>query len=142
MANSKSGFGPIEQAHGLLRDLMLAARNLSYASVGIVGAIGEEAEEVYRRSIIRGKGRVGKLEQRLPLPQRLKRAPQSLDTVDSAEIAVINVASEAGDLSQAGAAEWRAVLNRLNLANPQDLELLSCKIAELEAKLDELSKGA
>jgi uncharacterized protein YceH (UPF0502 family) len=122
----------MEQATGLLNGLFDAARNLTYASIGIVGAVGEEAEEIYRRSIKRGKGRVRKLTQRLPLPERLKRAPEPFEPAE--------VALEAGQMSQAASAEWRAVLERLNLADPQDIKDLSEKIAELEAKLDSMAK--
>lgn len=139
MTDSKSGPGPVEQAQGLLAELVSAARNLTYASIGIVGAVGEEAEEVYRRSVKRGERRVRKIEERLPLPERLKHAP---DPVKAAEEATREATSEVSQLTQATSDEWRAMLDRLNLASPQDVESLTAKLAELEAKLDELTKAA
>jgi poly(hydroxyalkanoate) granule-associated protein len=136
MAENNSGSGPVEKAQGLLAELVSAARNLTYASVGIVGAVGEEAEEVYRRSVKRGERRLRKLEERLPLPERLKHAP---DPVKAAEEATREVTAEVRQLPQAASDEWRAVLDRLNLASPQDVETLTTKLAELEAKLDALS---
>ena len=55
------------QPERLLAGLFEAMRNLTYASVGIVGAVGEEAEAAYRRSILRGRGRVQKVGRRLGL---------------------------------------------------------------------------
>lgn len=75
----------------------------------------------------------------MPLPERLKRAPAPVET---AADATGEIASEAGQLSRAASAEWRAVLGRLNLADPQDIQELTDKLANLEAKLDELSKAA
>jgi hypothetical protein len=137
MTNNKSGSGPVEQAQGLLNALWEATRNLTYASIGIVGAVSAEAEETYRRSINRGKGRVRKLKRRLPLPDRLKGGPDPVETADGA---ARDMATEAGQLSQSAAEEWRAMLNRLNLADPADIKALTDKIADLEAKLNELSK--
>ncbi|MCU0509148.1 MAG: phasin family protein [Anaerolineae bacterium] len=135
MADSKSGSGPVGQAQGLLAELVRATRNLTYASIGMVGAIGEEAEEVYRRSVKRGERRVRKIEERLPLPERLRRAPDAVKEAGEAT-------AEAQQLPQAASDEWRAVLDRLNLASPQDVETLTTRLAELEAKLDELTKTA
>jgi poly(hydroxyalkanoate) granule-associated protein len=138
MGESRSGSGPMEQAQGLLAELFRAARNLTYASIGIVGAVGAEAEEVYRRSVTRGERRVRKIEKRLPLPERLRRAPSP----SAASETTAEAARGERELPEAASEEWRSVLDRLNLANPQDVETLTNRIAELEAKLDELAKEA
>ncbi len=76
-----------------------------------------------------------KIEERLPLPERLRRAPDAVKEAGEAT-------AEAQQLPQAASDEWRAVLDRLNLASPQDVETLTTRLAELEAKLDELTKTA
>jgi hypothetical protein len=111
-----------EQPERLLAGLVEALRNLTYAGIGIVGAVGEEAEATYRRSIHRGQGRVRRVEERLGL-----RKPGA--TVDGAPSAL---AKAAGD-------DVKAALARLNLADPADLEALRRQLAELEAKVDQLT---
>ena len=108
-----------EEPERLLAGLFGALRNLTYAGIGIVGAVGEEAEAAYRRSIARGQGRVRKVETKLGL-----RQPGAGEPATEPD-AVVD--------------EFHAALTRLNLADPADLDALRRQIGELEAKIDQLS---
>jgi hypothetical protein len=125
------------QVRGLLTGLFDGAKDLTYASAGIVGAVGEEFGGVYRRSIQRGKGRIKKLEERLPLSGRLKQTPES---IKAAEPAARHGVGQVGRLPHSAANEWRTVLNPLQLADSTDLAQLTSAIEELDAKLDRLEK--
>jgi hypothetical protein len=101
-------------------------RNLAFASIGIVGVLGDEAQALYRRSIERGGDTIHRVRERLPRarrPQRRSAKPASKRCARS------HRASDA----------YEAVLARLNLPSEADIDALTRQIAELEAEIDQLT---
>lgn len=106
------------------RGLFRTARNLTLASVGIAGVLGDEAGALYRRSVERGGDTVQRVRERLPRPHRPrrrsvkpkgKRARRSRQTSDAIE----------------------AALARLNVPTAADMDALARQVAELEGRLDQ-----
>jgi hypothetical protein len=108
------------------RGLFGAARNLALASIGIAGVLGDEAGALYRRSVERGGSTVQRVRERLPHPHRPRRR--------SAKPA----GKRCGRSHQASDA-YEAALARLNVPTEADIDALARQIAELEAKIDQLS---
>ena len=107
------------------RGLFGTARDLTLASIGIVGVLGDEAGALYRRSVERGGSTVQRVRARLPHPHRPHR--RSAKPADKC----------CGRSHQASDA-YEAVLTRLNLPTEADIDALTRQIAELEAKIDQL----
>ena len=106
------------------RGLFRTARDLTLASIGIAGVLGDEAGALYRRSVERGGDTVQRVRERLPRPHRprrrsgkpkVKRARRSRQTSDAIE----------------------AALARLNVPTAADMDALARQVAELEGRLDQ-----
>ena len=108
------------------RGIFGLARDLTLASIGIVGVLGDEAGALYRRSVERGGSTVQHVRARLPHPHRPHRR--------SARPA----GKRRGRSHQASDA-YEAALARLNLPTEADIDALTRQIAELEAKIGQLS---
>jgi hypothetical protein len=109
--------------HALFR----TARDLALASIGIAGVLADEAQVLYRRSVERGGSTVQRVHERLPRARRPRRR--------SARPA----GKRWGHSHQAPDA-YEAALARLNLPTEADIDALARQVAELEAKIDQLSK--
>ena len=107
------------------RGIFGIAHDLTLASIGIAGVLGDEAGALYRRSVERGGSTVQHVRARLPHPHRPHRR--------SARPA----GKRCGRSHQASDA-YEAVMARLNLPTEADLDALTRQIAELEAKIDQL----
>ena len=107
------------------RGIFGIAHDLTLASIGIVGVLGDEAGALYRRSVERGGSTVQHVRARLPHPHRPHRR--------SAKPA----GKRCGRSRQASDA-YEAVMTRLNLPTEADLDALTRQITELEAKIDQL----
>ena len=107
------------------RGIFGLARDLTLASIGIVGVLGDEAGALYRRSVERGGSTVQHVRARLPHPHRPHRR--------SAKPA----GKRCGRSRQASDA-YEAVMTRLNLPTEADIDALTRQIADLEAKIDQL----
>jgi hypothetical protein len=108
------------------RGLFGAASNLALAGIGIAGVLGDEAQALYRRSVERGGRTVQRVRERLPRarrPQRRSAKPAGKRCRRSHQ------ASDA----------YEAVLARLNLPTEADIDALTRQVAELEAKINQLS---
>ena len=114
-----------EPARPPCRGIFGIAHDLTLASIGIVGVLGDEAGALYRRSVERGGSTVQRVRARLPHPRRPHRR--------SARPA----GKRWGHSHQASDA-YEAVMARLNLPTEADLDALTRQIAELEAKIDQL----
>ena len=107
------------------RGIFGIAHDLTLASIGIAGVLGDEAGALYRRSVERGGSTVQHVRARLPHPHRPHRR--------SAKPA----GKRCGRSRQASDA-YEAVMTRLNLPTEADLDALTRQIADLEAKIDQL----
>jgi hypothetical protein len=107
------------------RGIFGLARDLTFASIGIVGVLGDEAGALYRRSVERGGSTVQHVRARLPHPHRPHRRSAR------------PVGKRCGHSHQASDA-YEAIMTRLNLPTEADIDALTRQIAELEAKIDQL----
>jgi polyhydroxyalkanoate synthesis regulator phasin len=107
------------------RGLFRTARDLAFASIGIAGVLGEEAQTLYERSVERGGNTVRRVREQLPRrrPQRRSARP----------------AGKRGRLSRQASDGFEAALARLNVATAADMDALAQQVAELGAKIDQLS---
>ena len=107
------------------RGIVGLARDLTLASIGIVGVLGDEAGSLYRRSVERGGSTVQHVRARLPHPHRPHRRSAK-------------PAGKRGGRSRQASDAYEAVMTRLNLPTEADLDALTRQIADLEAKIDQL----
>jgi len=107
------------------RGIFGLARDLTLASIGIVGVLGDEAGSLYRRSVERGGSTVQHVRARLPHPHRPHRRSAK-------------PAGKRGGRSRQASDAYEAVMTRLNLPTEADLDALTRQIADLEAKIDQL----
>ena len=107
------------------RGLFRTARDLTLASIGIAGVLGDEAGALYRRSVERGGSTVQHVKERLPHPHRPHRRSA-------------RPAGKRHRRSHQASDAYEAVMARLNLPTEADLDALTRQIAELEAKIDQL----
>jgi hypothetical protein len=108
------------------RGLFGTARDLTLASIGIAGVLGDGVGVLYRRSVERGGSTVQRVRARLPHPHR--------PHLRSARPA----GKRCGRSHQASDA-YEAVLTRLNLPTEADIDALTQQVGELEAKIDQLA---
>ena len=108
------------------RGLFRTARDLALASIGIAGVLGEEAQTLYERSVERGGDTVQRVRERLPRARRSQRRSA-------------RPAGKRGRLSRQASAGFEAALARLNVATAADMDALAQQVAELGAKIDQLS---
>lgn len=109
------------------RGLFRTACDLAFASIGITGVLCEEAQSLYGRSVARGGSTVRKAKDRLKRasnPRRWHVSPRG----------------KRRRRSQAMTAEVEAALARLNAPTAADIATLTQQVAELEAKIGQLSK--
>ena len=127
MSNSSStaSASPDAVAAPPRRGLFGIAHDLTLASIGIVGVLGDEAGALYRRSVERGGSTVQRVRARLPHPHRPHRRSARL-------------AGRRHGRSHQVSDAYEAVMARLNLPTEADLDALTRQIAELEAKIDQL----
>ena len=107
------------------RGIFGIAHDLTLASIGIVGVLGDEAGSLYRRSVERGGSTVQHVRARLPHPRRPHRRSA-------------RPAGRRHGRSHQVSDAYEAVMARLNLPTEADLDALTRQIAELEAKIDQL----
>jgi hypothetical protein len=107
------------------RGIFGLARDLTFASIGIAGVLGDEAGALYRRSVERGGSTVQHVRARLPHPHRPHRRSAK-------------PAGKRGGRSRQASDAYEAVMTRLNLPTEADLDALTRQIADLEAKIDQL----
>jgi polyhydroxyalkanoate synthesis regulator phasin len=108
------------------RGIFGIAHNLALASIGIAGVLGDEAGDLYRRSVERGGSTVQHVKERLPHPHRPHRRSAKKPA-----------GKRCGRSHQASDA-YEAALARLNVPTEADIDALTRQIAELEAKVDQL----
>ena len=109
------------------RGIFGIAHDLTLASIGIVGVLGDEAGALYRRSVERGGSTVQHVRARLPHPHRPHRRSAK-------------PAGKRCGRSHGASDAYEAVMTRLNLPTEADIDALTRQIAELEAKIDQLDK--
>jgi hypothetical protein len=109
------------------RGLFGAARDLILASIGIAGVLGDEAGTLYRRSVERGGSTVHRVRAQLPHPHRPRRRSAK-------------PAGKRWGRSHRASDAYETVLARLNLPTEADIDALTQQVAELEAKISQLSK--
>ena len=109
------------------RGLFRAARDLALASIGIAGVLGDEAGALYRRSVERGGSTVQRVHERLPRAHRPRRRSA-------------RPAGKRWGRSHQAPDAYEAALARLNLPTEADIDALARQVAELEAKINQLSK--
>ena len=98
--------------------LVGAVRNLAFASIGIVGVMGDELQSLYQRSVQRGGSAVQQMQQaRHSRRQNPKVARKVRD-------------------------EWAAQFARMGIPTKDDVDELTRQIAALEEEIDRLSKPA
>jgi hypothetical protein len=107
------------------RGIFGIVHDLTLASIGIVGVLGDEAGALYRRSVERGGSTVQHVRARLPHPRRPHRRSA-------------RPAGRRHGRSHQASDAYEAVMARLNLPTEADLDALTRQIAELEAKIDQL----
>jgi hypothetical protein len=107
------------------RGLFGIAHDLTLASIGIAGVLGDEVGSLYRRSVERGGSTVQHVRERLPHPHRPHRRSAK-------------PAGKRWGRSHQASDAYEAVMTRLNLPTEADLDALTRQIAELEAKIDQL----
>ena len=107
------------------RGILGIAHDLTLASIGIAGVLGDEAGALYRRSVERGGSTVQHVKERLPHPHRPHRRSAK-------------PAGKCCGRSQQASEAYEAVMTRLNLPTEADIDALTRQIAELEAKIDQL----
>ena len=107
------------------RGIFGIAHDLTLASIGIVGVLGDEAGALYRRSVEHGGSTVQRVRARLPHPHRPHRRSA-------------RPAGKRHGRSHQASDAYEAVMARLNLPTEADLDALTRQIAELEAKIDQL----
>jgi hypothetical protein len=108
------------------RGLFATAGDLVLASIGIAGVLGDEAGALYRRSVERGGNTVQRVRERLPRVHRPRRRSARL-------------AGRRGRRSRQRPDPYEAALARLNVATATDMDALAQQVAELGAKIDQLS---
>ena len=108
------------------RGLFRTARDLTLASIGIAGVLGDEAGALYRRSVERGGDTVQRVREQLPRPHRPRRRSAK-------------PAGKRGRRSRQVSDGFEAALARLNVATAADMDALAQQVAELGAKIDQLS---
>jgi len=106
--------------------LFRTARNLTLASIGIAGVLGDEAGALYRRSVERGGDTVQRVREQFPRPHRPRRRSA-------------RPAGKRGRRSRQVSDGFEAALARLNVATAADMDALAQQVAELGAKIDQLS---
>ena len=107
------------------RGLFRTARNLTLASIGIAGVLGDEAGALYRRSVERGGDTVQRVRDQLPHPHRPRRRSGKPK-------------GKRGRRSRQVSDAIEATLARLNVATEADMDALAEHVAELEGKIDQL----
>lgn len=117
---------------GLMFRLLGVTRDLAFAGFGLAGVLAEDAAALYHRSVQRGQDNVRQVQETLGLTGNLPgpRRPKSGHASRPAKRA---------DLAHFTSEEWRAALNKLNVASPKDVEHLAAQVAQLEAKIDCMS---
>jgi hypothetical protein len=100
-------------------------RDLTFASIGIAGVLGEEAGALYRRSVERGGSTVQHVRARLPHPTPPRRRSAK-------------PAGKRRRNSHPASDAYEAALARLNVPTEADIDALTRQIVELEAKIDQL----
>jgi len=123
MSNSSSTASAGSEAPAR-RGIFGIAHDLTLASIGIAGVLGDEAGALYRRSVERGGSTVQRVRVRLPHPHRPHRRSKP-------------AGKRCGRSHQASGA-YEAVMTRLNLPTEADIDALTRQIAALEAKIDQL----
>jgi polyhydroxyalkanoate synthesis regulator phasin len=108
------------------RGLFRTARDLTLASIGIAGVLGDEAGALYRRSVERGGDTVQRVREQLPHPHRPRRRSGKPKGKRAKRARQVSDAIE-------------ATLARLNVATAADMDALTEHVAELEGKIDQLS---
>ena len=108
------------------RGLFGTARDLALASIGIAGVLSDEAGALYRRSIERGGSTVQRVHAWIPRPHRPQRRSA-------------RPAGKRWGRSHHASDAYEAALARLNLPTEADMAALARQVAELEAKIDQLS---
>ena len=98
--------------------LLGAVRNLAFASIGIVGVMGDELQSLYQRSVQRGGSAVQQMQQ----ARRSRRENPE-------------VAKKVRD-------EWEARFARLGIPTKSEVDKLTKQIDALEEEIDRLSKPA
>ena len=107
------------------RGLFRTARNLTLASIGIAGVLGDEAGALYRRSVERGGDTVQRVRDQLPRVYRPHPGSKS--------------EGKRGRRSRQVSDGFETALARLNVATAADMDALAQQVAELGAKIDQLS---
>jgi polyhydroxyalkanoate synthesis regulator phasin len=107
------------------RGLFRTARNLTLASIGIAGVLGDEAGALYRRSVERGGDTVQQVREQLPRVRRSQRRSSKPK-------------GKRGRRSRQASDAIEATLARLNVATTADMDALAEHVAELGAKIDQL----
>jgi hypothetical protein len=100
------------------------ARNLTLASIGIAGVLGDEAGALYRRSVERGGDTVQRVRERLPRPHRPWRRSGKPK-------------GKRMRRSRQTSAAIEAALAQLNVPTAADMDALARQVAELEGRLDQ-----
>ena len=108
------------------RGLFATAGDLALASIGIAGVLGDEAQALYRRSVERGGDTVQRVRERLPRAHRPRRRSG-------------RPTGKRGRRSRQASDGFEAALARLNVATAADMDALAQQVAELGAKIDQLS---
>jgi hypothetical protein len=108
------------------RGLFGMAHDLALASIGIAGVLSDEAGALYRRSVERGGSTVQRVRARLPRPRRPQRRSA-------------RPAGKRWGRPHRASDAYEAALARLNLPTEADMDALARQVAELEAKIDQLS---
>jgi hypothetical protein len=121
------------ESRGPLHRLLGVTRDLALASIGVAGVLSDDAATLYRRSVQRGQDNVRRVGEKIGLIGNLPR-PKMPKSVQGLRHAGLD------NPSQFTSQEWRAALNKLNVASPKDVDLLAEQVDELEAKVDLLTR--
>jgi hypothetical protein len=108
------------------------ARDLALASIGFVGVLADEVQDLYCRSLERGQEDFRGVHERIRARHPSRRGPDGSETATKA-------GTTPAGRPKLSVEQWQATLNRLNVASPTDLEALTQQIAELEARIDQLT---
>ncbi len=131
-APAPAGAAAEESVQSSRRGLLWTARDLTFAAIGILGILSDEAGALYERSIERGQDDVRRAQKRLgALRQTIPRSPRNRSDAD---------AVRRSERSQAALEEWRTMLVRLNLPTATDVHVLTQQVAELEVQIERLTK--
>jgi hypothetical protein len=119
--------GAAGSKHTPRRGILGAVRDLTLASIGILGILGDEAGALYERSIERGHDDVRRIQERLRLPRPGQDGSG-------------RPAARRSKAPEPAAEEWRATLVRLNLPTATEVHVLTQQVAELEAQIERLTQ--